>query len=1194
MKKTLPSLISIILFINCLTVWGQFVPVPWQDVELKQSPVPVVMEKSDQEVIWYEDFGNGVPEGWLNQNLNGFCAFKHTMSGPQGPYSVGMKPLASQSAGNGFMILDSDLCSSQNPGNYTDAILQSSQINIPAQGSIMLTFQHNFRYCCSVETVLAVEISTDSLGWTSFDVRNGLGPNNTSQNPVYQAINISSFTAGSEKVWIRFRKTGASHYWWMIDDVRLVSFVDHDLAIVETAPSGGYTKIPAGQQVPFSFYADVKNAGGETQTQVVVTTSVNQYLYHAQDKKAQINPSQVVRFSMAETFAAPGRGIYHVEYKVSQKQQDMVPANNEYSFIFEVTDTIYSRTPSAPGNAVRNSSAGLEFGAGNLYKISEDIHLTSLSLMIHENTQPGTKIFAQVYSIKEGKKTLVLSSDEYSVTELDIAAAENLKPIVLTVDGLLEKGEYLAVIYAPAQTSLLAIHMFEEELQPENISFDLKNGNWTPMVATPFIDMNFGKNSGECDPRFHFAATGSLCGTSTGKISVIPLNGVGPYHYEWKDFADKNIAHLDSLAVGMYEVTITDARNCSFTHAIEVKAEDIKVTFTSTAALCNSGGIIELSPVNGKAPYSFQWAHDAQLNKPVADGLASGTYTIIVTDDNNCSVEVLAEVANTLTLPVEVIAVNAICASSTGSVEIVPLAGTAPYNYQWTNLDGNNSKQDKLAPGTYSFSVTDVNNCKISSSVTIVQEMYKLQVESVKTDPSCGNNDGWVILRVNNGTAPYQYDWLHGADGAEIKDLAPGTYSVAITDEYGCADAQTFELVNTGSKPEFTFEVNHTPECGKKLGSFIITPEGAAAGYSYQLMNDGSADGTVNSSGEYVVENLAAGHYKVKVMNADNCDVVAGINISDEGSPKVDATIVQVSCFGMTNGSIALTVEGASNPSFIWMEDETLNKSSLTGLKSGNYNVKITSGECVAAKGYTVTEPKQLLAEAQIKHIVCANEEKGSIQISVSGGTAPMAFVWSNNAQTKNLENVSAGSYTFRITDFYYCTFEKTYTIEGNPPLELNADVVQPTEGMSDGRIVLQIAGGVSPYDYLWNHGAKSSVVINLPEGEYAVKVTDDVGCQVNKSWLLGPTTVPEVLQNQVRIYPNPASAYLYIDIQSWMVNAPVYEVEVFNILGERVIRMNIPNGVSPVINTGNLHKGIYVIRITGSNQSWQSRFVKN
>ncbi|HEX5003160.1 MAG TPA: hypothetical protein VFW78_11750 [Bacteroidia bacterium] len=134
-------------------------------------------------------------------------------------------------------------------------------------------------------------------------------------------------------------------------------------------------------------------------------------------------------------------------------------------------------------------------------------------------------------------------------------------------------------------------------------------------------------------------------------------------------------------------------------------------------------------------------------------------------------------------------------------------------------------------------------------------------------------------------------------------------------------------------------------------------------------------------------------------------------------------------------------------------------------------------------------------------NISCNGSFDGSIDLVVIGGTAPFTYIWSNSAVTQDINNLSAGVYTVTVTDFNGQSVSSSKTL--SQP-QLLSTTLNPTHvtiyGASNGRITQEVGGGTPPYTYLWNTGAVTATITNLPIGNYTVTVTDANGCSDLKS----------------------------------------------------------------------------------------------
>ena len=151
----------------------------------------------------------------------------------------------------------------------------------------------------------------------------------------------------------------------------------------------------------------------------------------------------------------------------------------------------------------------------------------------------------------------------------------------------------------------------------------------------------------------------------------------------------------------------------------------------------------------------------------------------------------------------------------------------------------------------------------------------------------------------------------------------------------------------------------------------------------------------------------------------------------------------------------------------------------------------------------------------------CFGGNDGSIDLTVSGGTAPYTYTWSNGATTEDVSGLSAGSYTVTVTDVNACSVTVSNIIVGEPS-QLTANC-SPTDvscnGGSDGAVDLTAAGGTPPYTYAWNNGSTMQDISGLAAGSYSVVVTDANGCTATCS-----ATVNEPTPVAIQINPSNVS----------------------------------------------------------------------
>ncbi len=260
-------------------------------------------------------------------------------------------------------------------------------------------------------------------------------------------------------------------------------------------------------------------------------------------------------------------------------------------------------------------------------------------------------------------------------------------------------------------------------------------------------------------------------------IELFIAGGTSPYNTNW----EPNIADINNVMPGTYTYTITDINGIETTGTILIEnamAPDINVT-TTPATGGQADGTAAANASNGTPPYQYLWSTGATT--PFIENLAVGEYTVEVTDGNGCSFTESFSI-NLQSFLVEVNTTDPTCFGyDDGIIEFNALGGTAPYNYLLNPDIGNG-----ISAGTYNYTITDANGLINEGSVTLDQpEEIIVVVSSLPTTENNQNGTANAIIS-NGGILPFQFEWSNGATTSVIGNLAPGEYTVTVTDATGC------------------------------------------------------------------------------------------------------------------------------------------------------------------------------------------------------------------------------------------------------------------------------------------------------------------------------------------------------------------------------------------------------------------------
>ncbi|MBL7803242.1 MAG: SprB repeat-containing protein, partial [Saprospiraceae bacterium] len=599
-------------------------------------------------------------------------------------------------------------------------------------------------------------------------------------------------------------------------------------------------------------------------------------------------------------------------------------------------------------------------------------------------------------------------------------------------------------------------------------------------------------------------------GGSDGQIGIdITAGFASPYSYTWSKSGGGSGSgssstepfYITGLTAGTYTVTITNNNGCTTTGTATVNqpsALSLTRTVTNVSCAGGSNGAIDLTVSGGTSPYTYDWSNDGP-ESPDNDtqdlsGLSAGTYTVTVTDASGCTATTSATVTVPAALSLTRTVTNVSCAGgSNGAIDLTVSGGTTPYTYDWSN-DGpespDNDTQDLsgLSAGTYTVTVTDANGCTATSTATVTAPPA-LSLTRTVTNVSCaGGSNGAIDLTVSGGTTPYTYDWSNDGpespdnDPQDLSGLTAGTYTVTVTDANGCTGTTTATVTAPSALSLSVTTTGST--CGQSNGSVDLTVSGGTTPYTYDWSNDGpeSPDNDPQD-----LSGLSAGTYTVTVTDANNCTATTTATVSSANGPTLSVSVTNVSCAGGSNGAIDLTVTGGTAPiTYDWSNDGAENPDNdtqdLSGLSAGTYTVTVTDANgCTATTSATISQPNALSLSVTTTGSTCG-QSNGSVDLTVSGGTTPYTYDWSNDGpespdnDTQDLSGLSAGTFTVTVTDANGCTATTTATVSSaNGPTLSTTKVDVLCFGGSNGSIDLTVTGGTAPITYDWSNDGPES-----------------------------------------------------------------------------------------------------------------------
>jgi gliding motility-associated-like protein len=550
----------------------------------------------------------------------------------------------------------------------------------------------------------------------------------------------------------------------------------------------------------------------------------------------------------------------------------------------------------------------------------------------------------------------------------------------------------------------------------------------------------------------------SCKGGSDGFIDITITGGNGGYRIFWEgpNGFRSNLARIEGLLPGAYELAVIDEKNCLQTaQYLLVAPEELLITeedliFKEVSCFRGRDGSLLVNIKQASvSPYRFELVGTSVEGFPFTEsvlvdelvyeftGLSAGEYELTVSDANGCSLSELSGLKiNQPESPLnfDILKTDNTCyKSNDGKIQITPTGGTAPYSIIWTN--GSQSfNMDNLSPGLYAATITDAKGCEINFETELIEApIFELR-EDVKGISCFGLNDGVINLNIVGGLAPLSIQWSHGPQEPILNNLEKGIYNVTITDAGGCVIKKDF-VINEPQPIELTGNVSDALDCeDPNSGAINIIPFGGTAPYTYNWSNGENSQN---------LNNIGPGSYSLELKDANGCSVIRQFTVLRPESLKI---------------SVARTTE-------------------------------------------RICEPRGL---------------KSNFDISISGGIAPYAIQWNRGEVSNNgesMETQDLGVFIVTVQDARGCVQTQSFQVIEEDPLIPDFDFSSSSYEFSYENLVnfdiqfSNLSQGVYK-EIIWEFGDGSTSSAWEPIHKYAksgtyqitLKLKDLEGCIVEIS----------------------------------------------------------------------------------------------
>ena len=698
----------------------------------------------------------------------------------------------------------------------------------------------------------------------------------------------------------------------------------------------------------------------------------------------------------------------------------------------------------------------------------------------------------------------------------------------------------------------------------------------------------------------------SCFGGMDGAITYEVTGGTGNFTYKWSNGAEE--PSINNLTAGEYSVTVSEDENLSFETSILVSQPDelqIAVLERINIDCNNSEGLATVEASGGLSPYQYDWGSvmTPSISLPV------GEHTVTVTDGNGCTAAASITITKDVLLP----QVNA---GPSKEIDckgpIIDLEGDASmgeeFSYLWTTSNGLIfSGENTLTPtieasGIYTLLVTNTaTGCSASSQVEVRENLTTPVVSAGNTKQlSCAEEtttlDG--SGSINGGDFDLEWTTTDGNFVNGVNTLTPsvnqaGTYTLKITDiTNGCISTATVSVVQDINMP--TAFAGDTQSLNCTSNTLTLNGNGSSGIdfiYSWE-----TEDGTIESGESTLTPTISApGTYRLTVRNRSNgCDAKSSVIISE--APSVTATLGEDIDFDC-NADL-LTLNGTASTSgenitYEWTTQDgniiNVNTTTIINIdQPGTYRLTVrnTLTGCEDSDEITVTQETKApeLSVISEDELNCETPTI-TLQASVTDLNENLSIQWQSD-DGNILEGENTLTPTINQPGTYFLGVFDTNTNCVSTAAVLitqteDAISIEIDDMKTDGEATAIASGGTPPYSYEWDTTpiATDATIMNMPNGEYSVTVTDATGCSsIATAVIIGTTSVPNISSLEAfDVFPNPT--YDGIQLNALFQIKEKGDLFLFNSLGKQLWQQSFnTNAIQMRIETQQWEGGVYYL----------------